>query len=339
MAVRDWLGHHDVSTTDRLPRCFLASSSCQRTASRGYAECPESHAGSLAVATHAGAGALRGSGVFVAPDRSEPILARWEERLVFLFSRLPQRPRASCCSARRCLVTDPGSGLGSYRTMPITMHSKRTGHVRAWRLRHRPRFQTRCLERRCPRRGHPPSRSRRRPRLLTPRQRRYCQPLLRSQRPRPGTGQTFEGHCATGAIAKHQFSRVGLARGCGSSGGSQLGSATPRSSLPTAARSRSSNAASRRVVTAYEVETGRELWAHGWDAEFVEFQGGNGPPRHPRPTTRGGFMRSVHLGELRALDSRASGALQWPPEHPHRQRRHRIWIGACRLPRSSSTKR
>ncbi len=65
----------------------------------------------------------------------------------------------------------------------------------------------------------------------------------------------------------------------------------------------------QEVVTAYEVETGRELWAHGWDAEFVEFQGGNGP--RATPTYHEGRIYALGaLGELRALDA-ASGALQW----------------------------
>lgn len=65
----------------------------------------------------------------------------------------------------------------------------------------------------------------------------------------------------------------------------------------------------REVVTAYDVETGRELWAHGWDGEFKEWMGGDGP--RATPTWAGGRVYALGaLGELRCLDER-SGALVW----------------------------
>ncbi len=65
----------------------------------------------------------------------------------------------------------------------------------------------------------------------------------------------------------------------------------------------------QEVVTAYDVETGREQWAHGWDAEFKEWMGGDGP--RATPTWADGTLYALGAtGELRALDSH-TGALRW----------------------------
>src|SRR5687767_10839748 len=37
----------------------------------------------------------------------------------------------------------------------------------------------------------------------------------------------------------------------------------------------------QEVVAAYDVETGRELWTNGWEAEFIEGLGGDGPRATP----------------------------------------------------------
>lgn len=37
----------------------------------------------------------------------------------------------------------------------------------------------------------------------------------------------------------------------------------------------------QEIVAAYDVETGREIWTHGWDAEFRESMGGDGPRATP----------------------------------------------------------
>lgn len=58
----------------------------------------------------------------------------------------------------------------------------------------------------------------------------------------------------------------------------------------------------REVVTAYDVPTGRELWAHGWDAEFRETLGGDGP--RACPTWHEGRLYALGAaGELRCLDA------------------------------------
>ena len=63
------------------------------------------------------------------------------------------------------------------------------------------------------------------------------------------------------------------------------------------------------VVSAYDVGTGRELWTHGWDGEFTEYQGGDGP--RATPTYHEGRLYALGaLGELQCLDAR-TGALVW----------------------------
>ncbi|HEX8492045.1 MAG TPA: PQQ-binding-like beta-propeller repeat protein [Pyrinomonadaceae bacterium] len=65
----------------------------------------------------------------------------------------------------------------------------------------------------------------------------------------------------------------------------------------------------QEVVAAYDVETGRELWTHGWDAEFRESLGGDGP--RATPTWHDGRVYALGAaGELRCLDAR-SGKLIW----------------------------
>jgi outer membrane protein assembly factor BamB len=65
----------------------------------------------------------------------------------------------------------------------------------------------------------------------------------------------------------------------------------------------------QEVVAAYDVETGRELWTHGWDGEFVESMGGDGP--RATPTYHDGHIYALGaLGEFRCLDAR-TGRLIW----------------------------
>jgi outer membrane protein assembly factor BamB len=65
----------------------------------------------------------------------------------------------------------------------------------------------------------------------------------------------------------------------------------------------------QEVVSAYDVETGRELWTHGWSGEFVESMGGDGP--RATPTYHDGRIYALGaLGEFRCLDAR-TGALVW----------------------------
>jgi outer membrane protein assembly factor BamB len=65
----------------------------------------------------------------------------------------------------------------------------------------------------------------------------------------------------------------------------------------------------QEVVTAYDVATGRELWAHGWDGEFTEWLGGDGPRATPS-WSDGRVYALGALGELRCLDER-TGATVW----------------------------
>ena len=65
----------------------------------------------------------------------------------------------------------------------------------------------------------------------------------------------------------------------------------------------------REVVIAYDPETGRELWTHGWEAFFKERMGGDGP--RATPTWDNGRLFALGAtGELHSLDA-ATGALRW----------------------------
>jgi outer membrane protein assembly factor BamB len=65
----------------------------------------------------------------------------------------------------------------------------------------------------------------------------------------------------------------------------------------------------QEVVTAYDVATGRELWAIGWNGEFKEWMGGDGP--RATPSWADGRVYALGaLGELRCLDER-TGAVVW----------------------------
>jgi len=65
----------------------------------------------------------------------------------------------------------------------------------------------------------------------------------------------------------------------------------------------------REVVTAYDTDTGHELWAHGWAAFFREAMGGDGP--RATPTWDNGRLFALGAtGELHSLDA-ATGRLRW----------------------------
>jgi len=64
----------------------------------------------------------------------------------------------------------------------------------------------------------------------------------------------------------------------------------------------------QEVVAAYNVETGRELWTHAWDALYTDSTG-DGP--RSTPTWHEGRLYALGaLGELRCLDAR-TGKLVW----------------------------
>jgi len=65
----------------------------------------------------------------------------------------------------------------------------------------------------------------------------------------------------------------------------------------------------REVVAAYALDSGRERWIHGWDAEFREILGGNGP--RATPTWHEGRLYALGAaGEFRCLDAQ-SGKRIW----------------------------
>lgn len=65
----------------------------------------------------------------------------------------------------------------------------------------------------------------------------------------------------------------------------------------------------QEVVTAYDMRTGRELWKNGWDAEFREALGGDGP--RATPTLDGNRLYALGAtGEFRCLEA-ATGKQIW----------------------------
>ncbi|MEW5975312.1 MAG: PQQ-binding-like beta-propeller repeat protein [Acidobacteriota bacterium] len=62
------------------------------------------------------------------------------------------------------------------------------------------------------------------------------------------------------------------------------------------------------VVVAYDIKSGKELWSHGWAAEFRETMGGDGP--RATPTWDQGRLYALGaIGELRCLDARTGKRL------------------------------
>ncbi|MGB7925882.1 MAG: PQQ-binding-like beta-propeller repeat protein [Pyrinomonadaceae bacterium] len=65
----------------------------------------------------------------------------------------------------------------------------------------------------------------------------------------------------------------------------------------------------QEVVAAYDTGTGRELWTNGWQAEFRESMGGDGP--RATPTWHDGRVYALGAaGELRCLEAK-TGKLIW----------------------------
>jgi outer membrane protein assembly factor BamB len=65
---------------------------------------------------------------------------------------------------------------------------------------------------------------------------------------------------------------------------------------------------SQEVVAAYELETGRELWTHAWDAYFDEAMGGAGPRATPT-WNRGRLYALGATGRLWSLDAKTGDVL------------------------------
>src|SRR5262249_26105371 len=65
----------------------------------------------------------------------------------------------------------------------------------------------------------------------------------------------------------------------------------------------------QEIVAAYDVETGREIWTHGWDAEFREPMGGDGP--RATPTWEAGRLWSLGAeGDLICFEAK-TGKVNW----------------------------
>jgi outer membrane protein assembly factor BamB len=65
----------------------------------------------------------------------------------------------------------------------------------------------------------------------------------------------------------------------------------------------------QEIVAAYDVETGREIWTHAWDAEFREPMGGDGP--RATPTWEAGRLWSLGAeGDLICFEAK-TGKVNW----------------------------
>lgn len=66
---------------------------------------------------------------------------------------------------------------------------------------------------------------------------------------------------------------------------------------------------SQEIVAAYDVESGREIWTHGWNAEFRESMGGDGP--RATPTWEAGRLWALGAeGDLLCFEAR-TGKVLW----------------------------
>jgi outer membrane protein assembly factor BamB len=86
----------------------------------------------------------------------------------------------------------------------------------------------------------------------------------------------------------------------------------------------------REVVTAYDVATGRELWAHSYPAAFSESMGGDGP--RATPTYHAGRVYSLGAeGEFVCLEA-ASGRSHWRKNILHENRAANLYFALSTSP-------
>jgi outer membrane protein assembly factor BamB len=86
----------------------------------------------------------------------------------------------------------------------------------------------------------------------------------------------------------------------------------------------------REVVVAYEIATGREVWTSGWEGEFQEPLGGDGPRATPT-WDEGKVFALGALGELRCLDAE-SGRTLWRTNMLDENRAHVLTYGTSASP-------
>ncbi|MBI5775541.1 MAG: PQQ-binding-like beta-propeller repeat protein [Verrucomicrobia bacterium] len=86
----------------------------------------------------------------------------------------------------------------------------------------------------------------------------------------------------------------------------------------------------QEAITAYDVGTGSELWAHTYPAWFKEWMGGDGP--RATPTWHEGKLYSLGaMGELRCLDAR-DGKMLWRQNLLQNQRGTNLMYGLSAAP-------
>ncbi len=86
----------------------------------------------------------------------------------------------------------------------------------------------------------------------------------------------------------------------------------------------------KEFVTAYDVKTGKEVWAHSYAANFQESMGGDGP--RATPTFHGGRVYSMGAtGEMRVLDAN-TGRVVWAKNILTEHRASNLMWGMCASP-------
>ncbi|MBL8232452.1 MAG: PQQ-binding-like beta-propeller repeat protein [Bryobacterales bacterium] len=86
----------------------------------------------------------------------------------------------------------------------------------------------------------------------------------------------------------------------------------------------------KEVIAAYDLQTGREIWTHSYDAHFQESMGGNGP--RATPTYHDGLVYSLGAtGEFRILDAR-TGAVNLKKNILTENGARNLMWGACGAP-------
>ncbi len=86
----------------------------------------------------------------------------------------------------------------------------------------------------------------------------------------------------------------------------------------------------QETTTAYDVETGREIWAQGWEGEFRENLGGDGPRATPA-CDEGRVYALGALGEFRCLEA-ATGHLLWRRNILEESGAHELTYGGATSP-------
>ena len=205
------------------------------------------------------------------------------------------RPRDDCagacstCSASGRASTAQACSHALLRPGPTMTRSRRTARASGRRfLRSRETRPSQSPHRLSP---YPAELRRHRPRRRRqpsqPRGRRRERPFTPSAMP----GPTSAVPAATAAIRRRRFAPTGRPKVCRGSGSSRSVSATRRSSTADGRAFTIEQRRDQEVVTAYDIDTGREVWAHGWKALLHGIDGRRWPARDA-DVSRGAHLRA-----------------------------------------------